>query len=139
MQNGMFPVELVSGVPVVAAPEEIDITNAPQLLSALLAAITRGSGTLVADLTGTSFCDSSGINALVVAHKRARAEDGELLLAVCSAQVLRVFALTGIDREIPCFASVQDALAETLPSGPDSPRPDDRLEDGAGSATGVAG
>jgi hypothetical protein len=28
MHDGRFPVELVSGVPVVAAPEEIDITNA---------------------------------------------------------------------------------------------------------------
>ena len=30
MQDGRFPVEMVDGVPVVAAPEEIDITNAPE-------------------------------------------------------------------------------------------------------------
>lgn len=136
MHDGTFPVELVTGVPVVAAPEEIDITNAPQLLSALLEAISRGSGTLVADLTGTRFCDSSGIKALIAAHKRAHAEGGELLLAVCSAQVLRVFTITGIDQQIPCLPSVQDALADTVPSGSGA---GDRLEDSAGSATGTAG
>lgn len=112
MHGGAFSVELVSGVPVVAAPEEIDVTNAPQLQSALLDSVKGGHGTLVADLTGTRFCDSSGIKALVAAHKRARAEGGELLLAVSSAPVLRVFAITGIDREIHCFPSLQDALAD---------------------------
>src|SRR5206468_9317235 len=38
MQDGRFPFEMVDGVPVVAAPEEIDITNAPELRSALLEA-----------------------------------------------------------------------------------------------------
>ena len=28
MQDGRFPCEVINGVPVVAAPEEIDITNA---------------------------------------------------------------------------------------------------------------
>ena len=63
MQDGRFPVELASGVPVVAAPQEIDITNAPDLGSALLAAAADRPGTLVADLTRTRFCDSSGVHA----------------------------------------------------------------------------
>jgi len=63
MHDGRFPVELVGGVPVVAAPEEIDITNAPELRSALLEAATEEHVTLVADLTRTRFCDSSGVHA----------------------------------------------------------------------------
>ncbi len=38
MQDDKFSVGLVSGVPVVTAPQEIDITNAPDLRSALLQA-----------------------------------------------------------------------------------------------------
>ena len=72
MHDGRFPVELVGGVPVVAAPEEIDITNAPELRSALLEAATEEHVTLVADLTRTRFCDSSGVHSLLVAHKRAQ-------------------------------------------------------------------
>jgi anti-sigma B factor antagonist len=111
MQDGMFPVELVSGVSVVAAPEEIDITNAPDLRAALLAGAAAGPGRLVADMTRTRFCDSSGLHALLAAHKRAQADGGELLLAIPDVAVLRVFAITGIDRMIPSFTSLHDALA----------------------------
>jgi anti-sigma B factor antagonist len=118
MHDGRFPLEVVSGVPVVTAPEEIDITNAPELRSALLAAAAHGRGRLVADMTGTQFCDSSGLHTLLAAHKRAQAEGGELLLVISAAPVLRVFALTGIDRMIPNFTTLDQALAQTSADGP---------------------
>ena len=116
MHDGRFPVELVSGVPVVTAPQEIDITNAPDLRSALLEAAADGHRRLVADMTRTRFCDSSGLHTLLAAHKRARAKGGELLLVIPSVAVLRVFAITGIDRMIPNFTSLHDALAHTPPN-----------------------
>lgn len=126
--GGGFPTELVSGVPVVTAPEEIDINNAPGLRSALLQAAANGSGALVADMTRTRFCDSAGLNALAAAHKRARAAGGELLLVICSAAVLRVLAITGVDRVIPNFATLDDALAHVSPNGSNDHRgPDERL------------
>ena len=108
-----FPVEVTGGVPVVTAPEEIDITNAGRLRAALLEAAARGHGTFVVDMSRTRFCDSAGLQALVAAHRRARAEDGEVLLVIPDVAVLRVFALTGMDRVIPNFASVAEALAGT--------------------------
>lgn len=107
---GRFAYEVVGGVPVVAAPEEIDVSSAPDLRAALLEAAERGRGTLVVDLTRTLFCDCSGLHTLLMAHKRAQSEGGELRLAM-PAGVLRVFALTGLDRVIPSFASVDLALA----------------------------
>jgi anti-sigma B factor antagonist len=99
MPDARFPVEVVRGVPVVAAPEEIDITNAEALRSALLTAAADGYRTLVVDMTRTRFCDSSGLHALIAAHKRAGAEGREVLLVSPSTAVLRVFALTGIDND----------------------------------------
>ena len=116
MQAGRFPIEVVNGVPVAAAPEEIDITNAQELRATLLEAATYGHGTLVADLTRTRFCDSSGLHTLLAAHKRAQAEGGELLLVIPSPAVLRVFAITSVDRMIPNFASLDEALARTSAS-----------------------
>jgi anti-sigma B factor antagonist len=116
MQHGRFPIEVVSGVPVAAAPEEIDITNAQELRAVLLEAAARGHGTVVADLTRTRFCDSSGLHALLAAHKRAQAEGGELLLVIPSPAVLRVFAITTVDRMIPNFMSLEEALARTTAS-----------------------
>ena len=68
MPEASFPVEVVSGVPVVTAPAEIDITNAAGLRAALLDAATHGSPTLVVDMAQTQFCDSAGLNVLVRAQ-----------------------------------------------------------------------
>jgi anti-sigma B factor antagonist len=137
MQDGKFPVELVSGVPVVTAPQEIDVTNAPELRSALLQAAADATGTLVADMTLTRFCDSAGLHTLLAAHKRAQADGGELLLVIRSAAVLRILAITTIDRMIPNFTSLDQALAHTSPNGLNGRRrPDDEL---GGNATKIAG
>jgi len=116
-----FPVELVEGVPVVAAPEEVDITNAEGLRAALARAAGNGNGMLVVDLTRTRFCDSSAIHALVDAHKRARAEGGQVLLAVSGEAVPRIFEITGVDRVLHRFSSVAEALAHVPAAEPPGP------------------
>jgi anti-sigma B factor antagonist len=113
MPDDRFPVEVLEGVPVVAAPEEIDITNAEALRSALLKVAANGHRTLVVDMTRTQFCDASGLHALAAAHQQTQAEGRELLLVIPGAAVLRVFALTGMDRVIPNFTSLAEALAFT--------------------------
>ena len=57
MPDDRFPVEVVRGVPLVRAPEEIDITNAAGLRAALLESAAHGPGTFVVDMTRTQFCD----------------------------------------------------------------------------------
>jgi len=123
MPDDSFPVDVLEGVPVVTAPEEIDIMNAQALRSAVLTAAANGSGTLVVDMTQTRFCDSSGLHTLIAAHRRAEAGGHEVLLVIPSIAVLRVFALTGMDRVIPNFNSLAEALAQaaTATMNPDSP------------------
>jgi anti-sigma B factor antagonist len=105
-------VELICGVPVVAAPGEIDMTNVPGLRAALLEASALGHGTFVVDMSETQFCDSAGMHALVWAHKQSRSEGGEMLLVIQAAAVLRVFAITGVDHLIPSFPNLEEALAQ---------------------------
>jgi anti-sigma B factor antagonist len=108
-----FPVEVITSVPVVTAPEGIDITNAAGLRTALLQAAALGRGTLVVDMSHTQFCDTAGIHALVGAHKRAPAEGGQVLLVIGAAAVHRIVSITGLDRVIPTFQSLEYALAHT--------------------------
>jgi anti-sigma B factor antagonist len=111
MPSARYPIEMIKGVPVVIAPEEIDATNADSLRALLLQAACAGQGTFVVDLTRTQFCGSAGINVLVAAHNRARAEGGELRLVIpASAMVWRVFAVTDIDHLIPNFPTLDEAL-----------------------------
>jgi anti-sigma B factor antagonist len=112
VSDGMSSFKVVSGVPVVAAPEEIDITSASALRSALVEAAADGHGTLVVDMALTRFCDSSGIHTLLAAHRRAGAEGGQLLLVIPDIAVLRAFVITGIDRVIPNFTSLDQAVAQ---------------------------
>ncbi|HEX5303560.1 MAG TPA: STAS domain-containing protein [Streptosporangiaceae bacterium] len=106
----MYPSTVINGVPVVAAPAEIDITTAEGLRSALLTA-ANGPSTLVVDMTQTQFCDLSGLHTLVAAHKRAQADGRQVLLVLPGAAVLRIFAITGMDQVVPSFASLDEALA----------------------------
>jgi anti-sigma B factor antagonist len=121
MAEVSFPVHVVGGVPVVAAPDEIDVANAARLRAALLEAAARGNGTLVVDMSQTQFCDSAGLHVLVRAHQRAGADGTQVLLVISAAPVLRIFAVTGIDRMIPAFSTLAEALAHT-PDVPDSIR-----------------
>jgi anti-sigma B factor antagonist len=105
-----FPVEVIEGVPVVTAPEKVDIANAALLQKALTEAAGPGRALVVVDMSGTRFCDSAGLNALVAADRRARAEGGEVRLVVTGEPVVRIVALTGVDRVIPIYASLEEAL-----------------------------
>jgi anti-anti-sigma factor len=107
-----FPVTTISGVPVVRGPAEIDIANAGQLRAALLAAAAQGHATIVVDLGETAFCDTAGLQVLVLAHRRAAAEGGELRLVVRATTLLRLFSLTGVDHVIPNFTTLDEALSE---------------------------
>jgi anti-sigma B factor antagonist len=105
-----FPVEVVEGVPVVTAPEEIDVTNAAGLRAAMSEAVGAGSALVIVDMSRTRFCDSAGLNALVAAHRRAWAEGGEARLVIVAAAIVRVVALTGVDRVVPIYTSLEDGL-----------------------------
>jgi anti-sigma B factor antagonist len=119
MAQVSYPVAVAGGVPVVAAPEEIDLANAATLRAALLEAAARGNGTLVVDMSRTQFCDSAGLHVLVRAHQRAEADGAQVLLVITAASVLRIFAVTGLDHMIPAFPTLEQALAH-IPDVPGS-------------------
>jgi anti-anti-sigma factor len=67
--------------------------------------------TVIADLTSTAFCDSSGVHALISAHERAASRGVLLRLAVSpEGSVRRVLQLTGADGIVPVFATVEEAI-----------------------------
>lgn len=110
MPDIRFPVTLAGDVPVVGAPEEIDATNAEGLRTAMLNA-GQLHRVMVIDMSQTRFCDSAGLHALLSARKRASDQDGELVLVLTGIALLRLLAITGADRLIPNFATMDEALA----------------------------
>jgi anti-anti-sigma factor len=121
---GKFPVETAVGVPVVAVPAELDITNAPRLELALAETAGKGHGRFAVDMSRTRFCDCAGLYVLLAAHKKACADGGCLALAVADQSVLRLFELTGAGSVVPCFTSLEQALAHASVDGSgDGPAP----------------
>jgi anti-anti-sigma factor len=96
---------------VVVLPGEIDVTNSDEVHQQLVSALSPDVATVIADLTATSFCDSSGVHAIMHAHERAAARDVGLRLAVSpGGSVRRVLQLTGADHIMAVFATVAEAI-----------------------------
>ncbi|HEX5291556.1 MAG TPA: STAS domain-containing protein [Streptosporangiaceae bacterium] len=100
----------VNGVPVVKAAIEVDASNAQHLRDAIVTALSGGATALIVDMSETEFCDSTGLNVLVRAHKRLAEARGELLLVAIEPTLLRIFKVTGMDTMFHLFASLGEAL-----------------------------
>ncbi len=95
---------------VLAVSGDIDMVTAPEFEKQLLAAVRERPGTLVVDLGGVEFLGSAGLTALVAAHQEA-ADHTKLRVVATSSATARPLQLTGLDQEIPVFATRDEALA----------------------------
>ena len=77
-------------------PAEIDLGNAALVAEQLRSAAGQGITVLIADMTGTRFCDCAGVSALLAASREAARHGAELRIAAGTSAVLRVFELTGV-------------------------------------------
>ena len=95
----------------VTLPAEIDVTNAEAIREELLAVLNRGAVLLVADMSKTAFCDSSGVSALVHVFRRAATSGQAMRLVVSTPAVQRVLSITGVDRLVDVYPSVAASMA----------------------------
>lgn len=84
------PAEIV----VAGLPAEIDVANAATVEAELRAACAPGR-TVLADMSLTTYCDSSGIRAILLACGYAQEIGGSLCAAVPSEVVRRALELVG--------------------------------------------
>jgi anti-sigma B factor antagonist len=105
-------------VPVVVErlPDEIDLANAEWVRAQLAGACVVGA-IVVADMTGTTFCDSLGTQALLTAAHQARELHCQLRIASSAKNVLRVWQILGADRVLEIYPTV--AAAADAPARPE--------------------
>ncbi len=96
---------------VLAVSGEIDMVTAPQLQNELSRALEKEPATLVVDLTEVGFFASAGLSALVAAYQQAREHTAVRVVAATSATT-RPLQVTALDRKIPVYASLEQALTE---------------------------
>jgi anti-sigma B factor antagonist len=82
---------------IVTVAGEIDLYTAPRLQGELSAVLDGRPVRVVVDMSGVEFCDSTGMNVLVAAMKRAREHGGGLDLASPRPAVRKILQVTGLD------------------------------------------
>jgi anti-sigma B factor antagonist len=95
---------------IVEMPDEIDVMNAEEIAEQLRAACKPGM-IVVADMTGTMFCDSFCTQELLNAHYRAGQMGCELRLAVRYEHLLRMWEMMGADKVLAIYPTVAAAAA----------------------------
>ena len=102
-------------VVIVDLPGEIDITNADRVHTLLIQALAPGVAVLIADLTGTAFCDAGGVRAIVRARAQAVAGGSDIWLAVRPGPVRRILDLIDTGRQLPVYGSSGEAVHARTP------------------------
>ncbi len=90
---------------------ELDLSVAGQLQERLEAAASEDFEVLLS-LEGCDFIDSTGIAAIVSAHKRMASNGRRLSVCNPSGQVSRILAVTGLSNAGFLYASIEAAMAE---------------------------
>ncbi|WP_028934039.1 anti-sigma factor antagonist [Pseudonocardia spinosispora] len=101
-----------AGAIVVVATGELDVLTVPRLRETLAESVrSPEADTLVLDLTDVEFLGSLGLRALVEIAAEAEANDKGLRVVVDSQRpVVRPIMLSGLDRELDLYDSLDDAL-----------------------------
>jgi anti-sigma B factor antagonist len=102
-------------IPIVAVNGEVDVYSAPALKDRITELLEAGDTTLIVDLGGVGFLDSTGLGALVEARAATTEAGGSLPLVCSQERILKLFTITGLDGVFTIHSSVGDAVA-ALPS-----------------------
>jgi len=94
---------------IVAVTGELDLLTAPQLKQ-VLGQVIDSAKTVILDLSGVTYMDSTGLGALIGGLKRARELGGDLKLAGLVPRVRKVFSITKIENVFEIYASVEQAI-----------------------------
>lgn len=77
---------------------ELDTATAPLLQDLLDQLMAAGARRVVVDLSEATFVDSTGLGALLSAHRRMQADHGQLVLSQPLPATRRLLELTALDR-----------------------------------------
>jgi anti-sigma B factor antagonist len=102
-------VETVDTAVVVRLAGELDLYNAGEIRDAIGGAIASSPRRVVVDLAEVAFIDSTALGVLIEA--RARVGGDRLALAAPRHETRRTLEVSGLDRHLALYDTVDDALA----------------------------
>jgi anti-sigma B factor antagonist len=101
---------LTGSVALVSVSGELDLHTSERLQQAIGEANSVGADTVLLDLSGVAFIDSTALGVVVQESKRLEGRGLSLVLVTNDPRTLRVLEVTGLDRALRRHATLHDAL-----------------------------
>jgi len=95
---------------VVSVSGELDLYTAPRVRTGIHEAGAAGADRVIVDLSETSFIDSAALGVLVQETKRLEGRGQSLVLVTSDPRTMRVVELSGLNRVLRTYATLQDAI-----------------------------
>lgn len=95
----------------VSVSGELDLYTAERVQAGIDEAGAVGADTVIVDLSGISFIDSTALGMLVQETKRLEGRGHSLVLVTNDPRTRRVLEVTGLNRVLQTYATLHDALS----------------------------
>ncbi len=107
----MFKAYDVEGFTVVVPEGELDVTNSMEFRNRVVDDIIgSGKTKLIVDMSNVGYMDSSALGTIISLFKNCRMNGGTLALAGLVDSVRRLFSITALDKVVPIYDSVDEAI-----------------------------
>ncbi len=90
--------------------ERLDTSNAPELKSELIVVNTNGEKNIVLDLSSCSYCDSSGLSAILVANRLCEDAIGTFILTGLQPDVEQIIRISMLHTVLIITKTVDQAM-----------------------------
>jgi anti-anti-sigma factor len=105
-------------VTVLSIAGEYDTLDVPKFTADVVNLIALGRVRIALSLEKLTFINSTALGSFIREHERVAQAGGELVCAALSKFTEKNFRLLGMDRRIPCFKTLEEAVAHlTVGSG----------------------
>jgi anti-sigma B factor antagonist len=105
--------KLTNNTWLVSVQGRLDQTLNQSLETELTVLLQQGHTHLIVDLSEVNYINSSGLRCLVTAWRKARQQDGNLVLCSLNKRLQEIFTMVGFDKVFniyPSFESAQQAI-----------------------------
>ena len=95
-----------------SAVEKLNLSNASELKSLILAVNKANINNLIIDLANTSYCDSSGLSALLSANRLCKNSNGQFILTTLQPNVKKMIEIAQLHRVLSITENLEEAEKE---------------------------
>ncbi|MBI5960012.1 MAG: anti-sigma factor antagonist [Chloroflexi bacterium] len=108
----VFPVRTLDKKTAVISPSgRLDSNTSPTLERALITQLDHGMVWIFVDMTNVEYIASSGLKILVSSWRRARDNQGDVVLSGLQPRLIEIFEMVGFDLLFQMFPDLDSALA----------------------------